>query len=139
MTIRFPTIRFAYWTELALSAAAGTMVAVALMPAPAHASLFGKKKPVEDFSTVRPAPMPMQPVAQPVQPNGGIFQASDGYAALYEGWRARKVGDPLTIVLVERTAASKSANSSSAPRAIWVWPRRPPARWASCSSRPISA
>jgi flagellar L-ring protein precursor FlgH len=111
MTIRFPTLRFDYWTELALSAAAGTMVVVALIPAPAHASLFGRKKPVEDFTTVRPAPMPMQPVAQPTQPNGGIFQVSDGYAALYEGWRARKVGDPLTIILVERTAASKSANS----------------------------
>ncbi|MCO6878524.1 flagellar basal body L-ring protein FlgH, partial [Pseudomonas aeruginosa] len=36
---------------------------------------------------------------------------SDGYAALYEGWRARRVGDPLTIVLVERTAATKSAGS----------------------------
>lgn len=108
MTIRFPTLRFAYWTELVLSAAAGTMVVAALAPIPVQASLFGKKKPVEDFSTVRPSPVPMQPVAQP---NGGIFQVSDGYAALYEGWRARKVGDPLTIVLVERTAASKSANS----------------------------
>ena len=36
---------------------------------------------------------------------------NDGYAALYEGTRARRVGDPLTIVLVERTAASKSAGS----------------------------
>ena len=43
--------------------------------------------------------------------NGGIFQVSDGYAALYEGTRARRVGDPLTIVLVERTSASKSAAS----------------------------
>ncbi|WP_294237170.1 flagellar basal body L-ring protein FlgH [uncultured Sphingomonas sp.] len=108
MTIRIPTIRFAYWTELALSAAAGTLVAAALVPVPAHASLFGKKKPAEDFTTVRPAAMPVPPAAQPT---GSIFQVSDGYAALYEGWRARRVGDPLTIVLVERTAASKSANS----------------------------
>ena len=47
----------------------------------------------------------------PAPANGSIFQASDGYAALYEGWRARRVGDPLTIVLVERTAASKSSGS----------------------------
>jgi flagellar L-ring protein precursor FlgH len=50
----------------------------------------------------------------PVQPrvaNGGIFQVSEGYAALYEGQRARRVGDPLTIVLVERTSASKSAGT----------------------------
>ncbi|WP_343526641.1 flagellar basal body L-ring protein FlgH [Sphingomonas sp.] len=84
------------------------MVAAAMLPAPAQASLFGRKKPVEDFTTVRPMATPMAP---PAQPTGGIFQASDGYAALYEGWRARRVGDPLTIVLVERTAASKSAGS----------------------------
>jgi flagellar L-ring protein FlgH len=42
---------------------------------------------------------------------GAIFNAGDGYAALYEGWRARRVGDPLTIVLVERTIGSKSAGS----------------------------
>ncbi|WP_407033495.1 flagellar basal body L-ring protein FlgH [Facivitalis istanbulensis] len=84
------------------------MVVAALAPAPAQASLFGRKAPAEDFSTVRPPAMPMPPAAQPT---GAIFQASDGYAALYEGWRARRVGDPLTIVLVERTAASKSATS----------------------------
>ena len=73
----------------------------------ADASIFGKKAPPEDFSVARP--LPVQPV--PVVATGSIFQAQDGYAALYEGWRARKVGDPLTIVLVERTAASKSSGS----------------------------
>ncbi|WP_230483914.1 flagellar basal body L-ring protein FlgH [Sphingomonas sp. Leaf21] len=105
---RIRTLSTRYGIELGLSAAAAILVAAALAPSPAHASLFGKKKPVEDFTTVRPAPVPMQPVAQPT---GSIFQVSDGYAALYEGWRARRVGDPLTIVLVERTAASKSAGS----------------------------
>ncbi|MEH3102774.1 MAG: flagellar basal body L-ring protein FlgH [Sphingomonas phyllosphaerae] len=90
----------------------GAAAVVALVPAPAHASVFGKllkKKPAEDFSAARVepvAPMPAAPVA-----DGAIFQASGGYAALYEGWRARRVGDPLTIVLVERTAASKSSAS----------------------------
>ena len=90
----------------------GAAAAVALVPAPAHASVFGKllkKKPAEDFSAARVepvAPVPTAPVA-----DGAIFQASTGYAALYEGWRARRVGDPLTIVLVERTAASKSSAS----------------------------
>ncbi|MBA14782.1 MAG: flagellar biosynthesis protein FlgH [Sphingomonas sp.] len=52
---------------------------------------------------------PTAPVApMPVAANGGIFQASQGYAALYEGNRARRVGDPVTIVLVERTQATKS-------------------------------
>nr|WP_249403655.1 flagellar basal body L-ring protein FlgH [Sphingomonas sp. CFBP 13720] len=67
--------------------------------------LFGKKLPPEDYTATRPAP-PVAPVA-----TGAIFQAEQGYAALYEGWRAKRVGDPLTIVLVERTTASKSAAS----------------------------
>ncbi|MDY1008899.1 flagellar basal body L-ring protein FlgH [Sphingomonas sp. CFBP9019] len=84
-----------------LAIAAGT-----LAPLSAQARLFGKKAPPEDFTVARPLPVPL---ASPA--TGSIFQAQDGYAALYEGWRARKVGDPLTIVLVERTAASKSSGS----------------------------
>lgn len=89
----------------------GTLAALVLAFAPsqAHAQFLGigKKKPKEDYSVSLPAPVqPVAPVA-----NGSIFQVADGYAALYEGQRARKVGDPLTIVLVERTTASKSASS----------------------------
>jgi len=72
---------------------------------PAEARLLGKKKPAEDYSAappVAPAPAPA---------NGSIFQPQNGYAALYEGSVARKVGDPLTIVLVENTQASKSSSS----------------------------
>ncbi|WEK45009.1 MAG: flagellar basal body L-ring protein FlgH [Candidatus Sphingomonas colombiensis] len=86
----------------------GLAVALAAI-SPADAKLFAKKGPTEDFSAARLAPM-AQPEAA-AQPNGSIFQVSGGYAALHEGWRARRVGDPLTIVLVERTAASKSASS----------------------------
>ena len=88
-------------------AALAAILAPILAVSSADASLFGKKAPPEDFSVARP--LPVQPV--PVVATGSIFQAQDGYAALYEGWRARKVGDPLTIVLVERTAASKSSGS----------------------------
>ena len=109
MTSAHRTVRL-HWIEVALAAASGLLVLAAAAPSPAHAGLFGKKKPVEDFTAVRPAPLPLPvPVAAPA--NGAIFQVSSGYAALYEGWRARRVGDPLTIVLVERTAASKTANS----------------------------
>ncbi len=79
------------------------------LPGPADARLFGKKKPAEDFTVHRPPAAPPPPVAAPA--DGAIFHAAGGYAALYEGWRARRVGDPLTIVLVERTAASKSSGS----------------------------
>ena len=78
-----------------------------LVAAPAQAGLFGKKAPAEDFTAVHPQPLP--PAPPPA--TGAIFQVADGYAALHEGWRARRVGDPLTIVLVERTAASKSSTS----------------------------
>lgn len=73
---------------------------------PVDAQLFGKKKPVEDFTVTLPVPTAPPPAA-----NGSIFQASEGYAALHEGTRARRVGDPVTIVLVERTSASKSAST----------------------------
>jgi flagellar L-ring protein precursor FlgH len=92
---------------LGLGTIAGLVLAFA--PSPAHAQILGigKKKPKEDYSVSLPAPVaPVAPAA-----NGSIFQVSDGYAALYEGQRARKIGDPLTIVLVERTTASKSASS----------------------------
>ncbi len=81
--------------------------ALALSASPARADIFGTKKPKEDYTATMPAPAPAAPPAA----NGAIFQVSDGYAALYEGHRARRVGDPLTIVLVERTAASKSSAS----------------------------
>ncbi len=108
MASRVPTPAAAYWVEAALAATAAMLVAAAFAPAPADAKLFGgKKRPVADWSaTPPPAAAPA-----PLPANGAIFQADAGYAALYEGWRARRVGDPLTIVLVEKTAASKSSNA----------------------------
>ena len=84
-----------------LLATAATLIAGAAAPALAHAH----KKPKEDFSLTVPPPAP------PPSTNGSIFQAQEGYAPLYAGWNARRVGDPLTIVLVESTQASKSADS----------------------------
>lgn len=84
--------------------------AASVLTAPAaDARLFGKKKPSPppEFATTLPVAMPPAPPAA----NGAIFQATSGYAGLYEGNRARAVGDPLTIVLVERMSASKSAGT----------------------------
>ena len=70
--------------------ATGALIVCAMgFATPAKAQLFGKKKPKEDYSVTMPAPAPI--AARPA--NGGIFQASEGYAALYEGQRARRVGD----------------------------------------------
>lgn len=79
---------------------AGVLLAVA---SPA----FAKKQPKIDYAPTAPVFVPPPPA------NGAIFQASQGYSALYEGPRARRVGDPLTIVLVERMSAQKDVASKS--------------------------
>lgn len=59
---------------------------------------------------------PTLPVAEPAAsgvPTGGIFNVSTGYAPLHEGNRARRIGDPVTILLVEATTASKAVSSKS--------------------------
>ena len=64
----------------------------------------------------RPQPgfEPALPQADAPRPaDGSIFNASSGYAALIEGTRARRVGDPLNILLVESTSTSKSAGSKT--------------------------
>ena len=92
---------------LAGIAAAAFAMGCAAAPAQAQFLGIGKKKPKEDYSVTLPASVPVATAPA----TGSIFQVNDGYAALYEGSRARRVGDPLTIVLVERTSASKSAGS----------------------------
>lgn len=92
--------------SIAATALAAAGIAFTATPAQAQFLGIGKKKPKEDYSVTLPSAAPAEAPA-----NGGIFQANDGYAALYEGQRARRVGDPLSILLVEKTAASKSAGS----------------------------
>ena len=57
---------------------------------------------------------PIRPVASPAAPqgDGAIYQT--GYeVSWFEDIRARRVGDLLTVTLVENTAANKSAKSSA--------------------------
>lgn len=54
------------------------------------------------------APTYSEPTATEMAPNGGIYQAANGYAPLTSGARAAMVGDIITIQLVESTQASKS-------------------------------
>lgn len=91
--------------RFAIGSLIGAAIAAAIAPTPGHAGLLSGKVRT-DFSTTLPNP---EPVLAPA--NGAIYQADSGYAPLYEGWRARRIGDPLTIVLVESTAASKSSSS----------------------------
>lgn len=79
-------------------------VALGVLAAPALAG----PKPKPGFEAAVPATQPAPRVA-----DGGIFSVSAGYAPLHDGRRARAVGDPLTIMLVERTTTAKSAGSKT--------------------------
>ena len=72
---------------------------------PAHAK---KKAPPAGFE----AALPQSPLPSP-SPDGAIFNASSGYAPLHSGFRARSVGDTLTITLIEEVEASKAAGSKT--------------------------
>lgn len=89
----------------AIGAIAAAAAISAALPDPALARKVPKPSGFE----------PTLPVEAPLPPaNGSIFQASLGYAGLYEGNRARRIGDPVTVRLIESTSASKSVNSKSA-------------------------
>lgn len=68
---------------------------------------LAKPQPKPGFEPALPA------VEAPRMADGSIFNASAGYAALIEGNRARRVGDPLSILLVESVTTSKSAGSKT--------------------------
>lgn len=69
---------------------------------------------VHEPTSVRPEPGPAAVASRqppPVEANGAIFQLAT-YRPLFEDRRARHVGDLLTIDLIEKTSARKSATSS---------------------------
>lgn len=68
----------------------------------------GADKPA-GFSAALPPPPP----PPPAQADGAIFSAAAGYAPLHFGQRAHKVGDLVSVVLVERTVTSKSARANT--------------------------
>lgn len=80
-------------------------VAALLLPLAACAAPY--QRPSAEFS-----PSYAPPPVQPAQPTGGIYQPGR-FASLVEDNRARRVGDVLTIALVEKTQATKSASSNT--------------------------
>jgi flagellar L-ring protein FlgH len=66
---------------------------------------LAKKKPAMDYAPAVPAEVPAPPTP------GAIFSA--GYAPLTSGARASRVGDVLTVVLVERMQATKSNSAKT--------------------------
>lgn len=81
------------------------IAAAALLCAAPLAAAAKDKQPSETFAATQPVPVPSTPA------NGAIFPGS--YTPLTSGVRAGQVGDVVTIQLVERTVASKSAASGT--------------------------
>ena len=73
-------------------------------------SACGSQPQRMDRSTYRPS-APAQPIATPIK-MGSIYQGQSS-SFIFEDMRARNVGDILTIVLSEKTNASKSATTST--------------------------
>ncbi len=91
-----------------------SLAACQMMPTEAKVDFPTATAPV--IGEAGPTPMPvMLPVAMQAQPQvpvtGSIYQAAQ-YRPLFEDHRARLVGDTLTIQIVEKIAASQSANST---------------------------
>lgn len=59
----------------------------------------------------QPTSVRVLPHATPVANNGAIYQAGQ-YRPLFEDYRARMVGDTLTVAIVERVSASQKSNST---------------------------
>ena len=68
--------------------------------------------PAPGFHAALP-PAPSYTAPPPEPSSGAIYQAYQGYGALHEGLRARRVGDIVTVVLVEAVSARKDARSRS--------------------------
>lgn len=62
---------------------------------------------------VPPVPATLAEAPAPAAPSGGIWQGSSGHFSLAEDRRARRTGDLVTIRLVERIRAEKSAGQDS--------------------------
>lgn len=63
---------------------------------------------VQGPTTIQPPPLPTRP-----DPNGAIYQPGYANHPLFEDRRPRNVGDILTIVINENTAASKNSAAST--------------------------
>jgi flagellar L-ring protein FlgH len=99
--MRMPQLpSYARDTMRGMAIAATTLLLAACVSAP----------PINDFPD-EPWPEPPPPVVS----NGAIYQAGNDIA-LFENATARRVGDIVTIRLVESTAASKSSSTSTSKK-----------------------
>ena len=90
-----------------------TALACAVICAAILAALSGceqlNPRPPVDIAT--PIYAPPEPHVQPAVANGSIYQAAQ-YRPLFEDYRARLVGDSITIQIVEKISATQKSTSS---------------------------
>ena len=84
----------------------GFSVATALVAVLAGGCTNGVK--VHEPTSAKPVPLARAP-----QRNGAIFQDGVTYRPMFEDRRARYVGDTLTVVINEKTAARKDGNAAA--------------------------
>jgi flagellar L-ring protein precursor FlgH len=84
------------------AAAIALPVAIAALALILPTLAYAREKQANAYAAAMPQP------AAPKAVDGAIFNVAAGYAGLVEGRRARMVGDPLTIVLVENMTTSKT-------------------------------
>ena len=84
------------------------LAAVSIAIALAGCQVLNAPPPVDVAQPTSARPLP---VVAPVVNNGAIFQTGQ-YRPLFEDYRARLVGDTLTVQIVERVSASQKSNSS---------------------------
>ncbi|MFM2372296.1 MAG: hypothetical protein RIS85_2018, partial [Pseudomonadota bacterium] len=101
-TVTTPRRRSSAWRALLFGSVVAAFVIFGVDPASAA-------KPKAGFEPAIPAPaVPVLPASA-----GSIFNVSAGYAGFVEGRRARAVGDPLTVVLVENMTTAKTAGAKT--------------------------
>ena len=85
-----------------------SLLVIAASLALAACQAFNSAPPVDvaQPTSVRPLPKPA-----PVVNNGAIYQVGQ-YRPLFEDYRARLVGDTLTVLIVEKVSASQKSTSS---------------------------
>jgi flagellar L-ring protein precursor FlgH len=92
-------------SAVSLARCAAVLAACALVPA---CSVLNPRPPVDLAPVTYARP---EPIVAPAINNGAIFQAAQ-YRPLFEDYRARLVGDSITVQIVEKVSASQTSTSS---------------------------
>jgi len=90
------------------TALACAVICAAVLAALSGCEQLNPRPPVDLASPIYAAP---EPHVQPPVANGSIYQAAQ-YRPLFEDYRARLVGDSITIQIVEKISATQKSTSS---------------------------